>query len=500
MAARRGAAPGKIFRLGEALSLARLVLAGLGPGDPAYVPVPVITAIQKADVVFLRTGKHPAVDALHNLRTDYRTFDDLYESLDSFSAIYAAMVETVMRALDDTDATVVYVTPGHPLVAEEASHRLLQEVGTEVTVEVLAAPSALEAIYAVLKIDPLQGLEIMDAYAVEDSPPTGQRPVILLQLHDRMLASGVKLALLERYPPDTKVTLVQAAGIRGQEQVLPVELHTMDHQEHYDHLTSLYVPAVPSTSAWDRLLHIVASLRAPGGCPWDGEQDHESLRPYLIEEAYEVIDAIDREDVHNLKEELGDLLLQVVLHAQVATDAGRFTMEDVIEGISQKLVRRHPHVFGQSGPIDRQEAVTRWEEIKAAEKEDSPPVSLVDSPVPGPGLVRARKLQERVATVGFDWPHATAVLEKVQEEVDELYEVHKKGSPEDVEDEIGDVLFSVVNYARHAQVDPEVALQRTVRKFSDRFRHVERAARARDKRLSDMSLEEMEEIWQRSKT
>ncbi len=476
------------------------MLAGLGPGDPDYVPVPVVTAIRKADVVFLRTNRHPAMIGLEPLRKDYRTFDRLYETLDSFEDIYTAIVETVVKALGEAEGTVVYATPGHPLVAEEASHRLLKAMGAKATVEILPAPSALEAMYAVLKVDPLQGLEILDGYAVETSPPTGQRPAILMQVHDRMLASTVKLALLDRYPPDTEVTVVKGAGIRGEEQLVTLELHAMDHYDHYDHLTSLYIPALEAAPGWDKLLDIVRQLRAPGGCPWDGEQDHTSLRPYLIEEAYEVVDAIDRQDMHNLKEELGDLLLQVVMHAQVAADTGSFSMEDIVEGISQKLIRRHPHVFGQSGPIDREEAVTRWEEIKAGEREGSTSVSLVEPQVTGPGLMRAHKLQEKVATVGFDWRDAAAVLNKLQEEVDELCEVHREGSHEDVMDEIGDVLFSVVNYARHAKVDPESALARTVRKFSQRFQCIERVARDQGRRLTDMSLDEMETLWQRSKT
>ena len=481
------------------MKMGRLLLAGLGPGDPAYVPVPVITAIQQAAVVFLRTSKHPAMDALDNLRQDYRSFDHLYEEMDAFEEIYQTITETVMGAVKDTEGTVVYLTPGHPLVAEEASQRLLKDARSCLKVEVLPAPSALEGMYAALGIDPLGGLEIVDAYTVEDLPPGGQRPVIILQVHDRMLASNIKIALLEHYPPDTPVTLVRACGVKGEEIILTLKLHEMDHQDHFDHLTSLYIPAVPTASSWDKLNKIVRQLRGPDGCPWDAEQDHQSLRPYLIEETYEVIDAIDRQDMHNLKEELGDLLLQVVMHAQVAAEAGSFTIEDVTDMISQKMIRRHPHVFGRRGASDRQEAVTRWEEMKAAEKEVSPAASLVDSQVPGPGFMRARKLQEKVATVGFDWPDATAVLDKVQEEVDELCEVHQAGNYEDLVDEIGDVLFSVVNYARHAQVDPEAALQKTVSKFSERFRYVEEAARRRGKELADMSLEEMEQLWQRSK-
>ena len=246
----------------------------------------------------------------------------------------------------------------------------------------------------------------------------------------------------------------------------------------------------------------MAALRHPEtGCPWDLQQDFASIAPYTLEEAYEVADAIERGDMDDLKDELGDLLLQVVFHARMAEEADLFAFDDVVDAIADKMIRRHPHVFGDGDADDAQAVRQSWEEKKAqekAEKGKSAPQSLMDDiPLALPGLSRAVKMQNRAARIGFDWPDIEPVFDKLQEEISEVREAIKSGSADAMEDEIGDLLFVVANIARHLKVDPEKAVRRTNGKFTSRFKHLETLAAQSDKQ--GLSLEELEAFWQAAK-
>jgi MazG family protein len=250
----------------------------------------------------------------------------------------------------------------------------------------------------------------------------------------------------------------------------------------------------PVNSAIERLSMIVAQLRAPDGCPWDREQTHESLKPHLLEECYELMEAIDGEDENELKEELGDLLLQVVLHSQMAAEQQRFTLEDVANVIADKLVHRHPHVFGDTRLPDSDAVLSHWDRIKRAEKRER--VSALDGvPKAIPALARAQKIQGRAARAGFDWSDAEGPLEKVREELQEV----ETASDERFEEEIGDLLFATVNLARKKRLDAEQALTRATAKFSSRFREMERLAKLRGLELVSLSLDEMDNLWEEVK-
>lgn len=262
-----------------------------------------------------------------------------------------------------------------------------------------------------------------------------------------------------------------------------------------------------------RLIEIMAALRdRETGCPWDIEQNFATIAPYTIEEAYEVADAIARSDLIDLQEELGDLLLQVVYHAQMAEEAGQFSFGDVVQGITEKMIRRHPHVFGDEQARSARSAKGMWEKIKAREKTErraakiaagiaaDEPTGLLDSvPLPLPALTRALKLQEKAATVGFDWSEAAPILDKIEEEIGELRQAMAAGDHAASEDEFGDVLFALVNLGRKLKLDPEKALAGTNHKFSKRFRFIEKTLEERGKSLADASLDEMEAIWQAAK-
>ena len=252
---------------------------------------------------------------------------------------------------------------------------------------------------------------------------------------------------------------------------------------------------------FQRLTEIMAHLRAPGGCPWDREQTFESIKPYLLEETYEVLDAIDARDWPALAEELGDLMLEAVFFTQMAAEAGLFTVEDSLDAIAEKLVRRHPHVFGDGSAKTPEEVKVRWDEIKAEEKRrnQKPAELLASVPRALPALVEAAQLTARAAGVGFDWPNAGQVLEKLDEELKELAQARLGADRDELEGELGDVLFVLVNLARFLKVDPEQALRRTNRKFRERFGYVESQLKAAGRTPGEASLEEMDALWNEAK-
>ncbi|HDP25541.1 MAG TPA: nucleoside triphosphate pyrophosphohydrolase [Deltaproteobacteria bacterium] len=251
---------------------------------------------------------------------------------------------------------------------------------------------------------------------------------------------------------------------------------------------------------FDRLVEIFERLRGPGGCPWDAEQTHRSISRCALEEAYELFDAIESNDTEHMKEELGDLLLQVLFHSTIAKDLGEFTIRDVINDLAKKLIHRHPHVFGNTLADTSKDVIRNWEQIKQKEQGKRERTSILDGiPESLPGLLHARKVQSVVSRVGFDWQDPSGAIEKIQEELGEVMEALQKGDHDEIVSEIGDLLFSMVNYARLLKVDPEAALRKTIRSFKERFRAIEDEARTNGISLDEMTLEEMDRIWEQAK-
>lgn len=252
--------------------------------------------------------------------------------------------------------------------------------------------------------------------------------------------------------------------------------------------------------SFDRLVELMARLRGPGGCPWDHKQTHESLKPFLIEECYEVVDALDEGDPEKVKEELGDLLFQIVFHARIAEENGEFTMQDVINTNIEKMTRRHPHVFGDARLSTDKEVLANWEEIKKKEKGREGRKSILEGvPRNLPSLLRAHRLQERAARVGFDWTRLEEVLPKLDEEIAEFKGSLRTNDASGIEEELGDLFFVLVNISRFLGVNPDEALRKTISKFVSRFRYIEERAEAAGRPLNDMTIDEMEALWQESK-
>jgi tetrapyrrole methylase family protein/MazG family protein len=500
-----------------------LTIAGLGPGDPGLLGAEVekiLAAAKQGDVrVFLRTVEHPVAARVAREVEGSLCFDDLYSKFDDYDALYEEMARVVVEAA--SLAPTAFLVPGSPFVGESAAKRALEaakESGLEV--RVIPGVSFIEAVLCELGVDAVDdGIQVVDAYEI-DRTVLGEGAVLVAQCHSTELLSNTKLALLEELPADHLVALVDAAS-SSDSKVLWVELAELDRCGFTPgHLTSIFVP--PYDRAPGRSLRafvdLVETLRAPGGCPWDAEQTHHSLSRHLLEETYEVLDAIDAlpheapgGDVDPsayavLEEELGDLLFQIAFHSTLAKEAGAFTMGDVARGIHAKLIARHPHVFGTTEVSGASEVAHNWEVIKSAEKRRESLMDDIGTSLPA--LLLANKMQRRAASAGFDWSHTSGVFEKVEEELNELLSelpefekptVDWAVPPQRVVEEVGDLLFAVVNVARHLRVDPEEALRGAAKRFEHRFRQMEAMAKSEGMNLADLNATELESLWEQAK-
>ncbi|HUS16338.1 MAG TPA: nucleoside triphosphate pyrophosphohydrolase [Chloroflexia bacterium] len=526
-----------------------IIVVGLGPGAWEQVTLEARAVLDAATTVWLRTTTHPtAVHLPQHLRVE--SFDALYERENDFASIYRQIAESLLdlATAASSDEPLVYAVPGHPLVGEASVRHLIAGARTAgVPVRIVAGLSFLEPVCTALEIDPLQGgLQILDGtdllgvgempgqggdgasepfyfspYALPVPPaafPALQGlstllPTLITQVYNDRVAGAVKLALLEKYPADHPTTLVIAAGVPGAERVEHVPLAELDHGHRLDHLACVYLPPLDPLAHprdLDALIYLMGRLRGPGGCPWDREQDHQSLRRYLLEETHETLDAIDSGDLAALAEELGDVLLQVVFHAQVGVSAEEFTLGDVVAHIVTKLVRRHPHVFGEVEVANAAGVVQNWQTIKAAEKQArqaAGPAPADDAglevtallrsvPRSMPALTQTQQISERAAQAGFEWDQMGDVFAKVHEE---LEEVRTADDPEHRAEELGDLLFTLVNVARWWGLNTEETLRAANRKFIARFTAMERLVVADGKQVRGMTGAALEPYWQAAK-
>lgn len=476
-----------------------ITLLGLGPGDPMLLTRQAWQTLENSTEIYVRTRQHPVLNQLPE-GLEVHSFEHLYESGQSLEGTVNQIVKEVLE-LGRRPQGVLYATPGHPLVAEAISKEVVRRAKDEsIPVRVIRGISFLDSIFSDLSISPFPQTSIVDALElvsghVPTFPP--DVPAVAVQIHSREIASDLKRILLEVYPPDHPVRLVFGAGT-PQASVQENLLSEVDRYETFDSISSLYIPPLGNGTSFEAFQEVIAHLRAPEGCPWDREQTHESLRPHLLEEAYEVLAALDSGDPAAMREEFGDLLLQIVLHAQIASEYGEFRMADVLRGVHTKIVSRHPHVFGELDLKDAQDVLNNWERLKAAERQSKgeKEKGLLDGvPAALPALLQAQTYQERAARVGFDWPNVKGVLDKLYEEWKEFNEAPTERQSE----ELGDLLFAAVNLARWYSIDAEDALREANARFKKRFAVIESAARSEGRRLDDLSLEEMDAHWNRAK-
>ncbi|QGG54203.1 nucleoside triphosphate pyrophosphohydrolase [Paenibacillus sp. B01] len=536
-----------------------IAVAGLGTGDPDQLTLGIWRRLQAADAIYVRTAKHPMMDMLRETGVPIHSFDRLYEQSESFPEVYDAIADELIRlakgsAPPDAAAVppnaaavppnaaaappaaaaavppnaaatpaasaasahsaasgraVLYAVPGHPMVAERTVQLLRERCPREgVELTVLGGESFLEIAFTRLGFDPIEGFQLLDAAGLQPHLLQPQLHTLIGQVYDGFTASDVKLTLMERYPEEHPVTIGHALGVAGEERIVTVPLYELDRGQDYGNLSLVYVPASNDerlrSRSFDRLHEIVSILRSPDGCPWDREQTHQSIRKNFIEELYEALEAIDADDPDGMREEFGDVILQVMLHSQMEEETGAFTVYDVIQELNEKLIFRHPHVFGADGASDAGEALASWERMKAEEKRikgrDADRSSVLDGvPKDLPALLAAYKLQKKASKVGFDWNELEPMLAKIEEELREVREAAGLGDAEASAGEVGDLLFAVVNAARFLGADPEEALARTNAKFKRRFLYVEEQLRINGKSFDQTDLLEMDRWWEEAK-
>ncbi len=520
----------------------QILIVGLGPGAFNLISLQTLEALH-ARIVLLRTARHPAVDefAGHDIR--YSACDDLYERHATFEEVYQAIVQRVLDMAADS-GEVVYAVPGDPCTAERTVQMLLQlgREQDELRVDTLPALGALNLIQQRLALDPGEGLLIADARdpllrASYDAPAPEEHAAyhgaqslntgvatVWMQVDTALIASHLKLLLLEHYPPEHPVIVLTALGA-PQEEIITLPLEELDRGAAITHLTSLFVPAL----SWAQRRHtvtdlraIMALLRSERGCPWDREQDMASLRRTVIEEAYETVDAIDRDDPLAVAEELGDLLLNILFLAQLGAEEGVFDFDEVVQALAEKLIRRHTHVFGDAEAETSGAVLKNWEGIKAGERIEKGEHSIFDDvPQALPALARAQKLQKRAARVGFDWQDFRGPLLKIHEELEELSQEigvteswerppllrepltpnpeaqrsAESAVPARTTHEVGDLLFATVNLCRFLHLDAEEVLREANARFMRRFHRVESALHARNQRVEDLPLEALDQVW-----
>ncbi|MEJ5309286.1 MAG: nucleoside triphosphate pyrophosphohydrolase [Anaerolineae bacterium] len=477
-----------------------ITIVGLGPGAFEQLTQEALATLSQASAVWLRTARHPVVSylpagpALHS-------FDSLYEEARTFDEVYATIAQRVLT-LGARPEGVVYAVPGHPLVGESTVTQILKaarEAG--IPTRVVPGLSFIEPTLTALGLDALDGLQIVDALDVVGSyyPMLNpDRPALIAQVYSRSVASDLKLVLMNLYPDEHQTALVDAAGTAA-ETVVWGPLYEIDHRDHTP-LTSLYVAPLPYIGGFEHLLETVAHLRSPEGCPWDREQTHASLRENLLEEAYEVLEALDREDDDALCEELGDLLLQVALHAQIAGEEGAFRMADVIAHIDAKLKRRHPHVWGEVQVAGAHDVVVNWEAIKREEREHKAHASSADTfrslldgvPKTLPALAQARAYSSRAARVGLDMVEITAAVAHIQQTVEAFLRAHPAEARSLA---LGEALFAIAQCADRLELDPEAALREANTRFARRMRRVEQTAHAQGLTLTSLDAAEWLRLW-----
>lgn len=482
-----------------------ITIVGLGPGSFKHITLETWELLNGNRPLLLRTAKHPCVDTLKTCGVSFSSFDYLYEQAEDFASLYQQIAAAVLeKAKQGQD--IVYAVPGSPLVAEKTVELIsaqAREAGISLTI--IPAMSFLEILYTRLGVDPITGVTIVDAADLALLPPDLVTGLIITQVYSRQVASEAKLALMDYFGDEYQVTVVRHLGL-PEEQITKVMLFELDRLDGIDHLTSVYVPHRPARSklfSLDPVVDVMARLRSPGGCVWDIEQTHLSLRRYIVEEVYEVLEAIELADGVKLCEELGDLLLQIVFHARLAEESGGFTMQDVVNTVTEKMVRRHPHVFGKITVRDAAEVVVNWDQIKKREKAGERIGVLDGIPSGLPTLMAAYKLQAKAAKVGFDWDDIGPVWDKIAEELDELKEaaaLPEAKRAQKTEDELGDVLFAVVNLARFMGIDPETALNRTNNKFRWRFNYIEAKLKEQGIAWENTVLADLDVLWEEAKS
>jgi len=475
-----------------------ITVVSLGPGDARLLTMQSLEALRKSKFLILRTARHRAAEWLKEEGIAFDDFDALYDEFEDFDDLHAEMARRLW-SLAASKALTFAVIDAQNDGAVRALRASRPEDGK---VTILPGVTMADSCLAMLpeEFEQSGSVRILPAMDAVDASPDPATPLLVTELFDRVLVSQLKLHLSEHYGDEIQIVLFPSS-VKINRKPLVIPLMELDRQHTYDHTVCLYIPAVDIQKrdryCFSDLLQVLHRLRQE--CPWDREQTHETLRKYLIEEAYEAVNAIDEDDMDHLADELGDVLLQIVFHADIAQDFGEFSINDVTTNIVRKLIYRHAHIFGNEHCDTTDEVAQSWEQLKKAEKGLTTQASVLADVSQGlPALMRACKVQKKAANVGFDWDDAIGALPKIHEEAEEVLAELEAGH--DPGEELGDLLFSCVNVARLAGKEPELLLKAATEKFIRRFTAMENLIISDEKSLEGLTLAEMDVYWYRVKS
>lgn len=475
-------------------------IVGLGPGNIEALTLGAINELKKSKNLILKTNQHQVSEYLRNEKIKFESYDYIYDNKSDFSEIYGEIINDLVDRYFKF-GEVTYAVPGNPLESEKSVTNLIEICKVKsIPYKIIPSVSFLDEIIRVLEIDLTDGMQIVDALDINKQIFNNRVGVLVNNLCNSLITSEVKRKLLEYYDDKIKVFYCNGIGMNN-EKIKSISLNELDMQEDLNYSTFLYIPkdSKAKKDIYD-LMNIIDLLRSENGCPWDREQNHFSIRKAVIEESYEVCDAIETNDIHALVEELGDVLLQVVFHASLGKDNGTFNMTDVIEGICEKMIYRHPHVFGNENVNSTSEVLTNWDELKKKEKHFETFTDELKGVAKAlPALIRANKVQKKANKIGFDWDNVEGPIKKVKEELNEVIDVYKTENKARITEEIGDLIFSCVNVSRFLKVDAEEALNKTTDKFINRLNYIEEKAKEKGMKLENMVLDDMDKLWNESK-
>ena len=474
-----------------------LTIVTLGTGNEMFLTRGVEKALYAAQHVVLRTERHPMVDFLRAEGIAFESLDALYDACEDFDAFNrAAAVKLLSLA---KEANVCYAVSDASFDTTVSTIQRLKPRDAQVVL--LPGVSHAERCLSLIE----NHRDAMRLYTAESfllSRVSPEEDLLLVELHSRECAGECKLKLMELMPEEEEITFITGNEKTGELKRSTIPLFELDRQKYYDHLTAVFIPGVEMLKRerfdMDDLMHVVRRLRAPDGCPWDREQTHETLLTDLLEESYEFIQAVRDEDIDHMYDELGDVLLQVALHTEIARQCGEFNLNDVTSAIAGKMIERHTHVFGQVKADTSEDVLNNWEALKREQRGIQTHADAMDNVSTGLSpLMRAAKVQKKARKVGFDWDSAQEALYKVHEEADEVLDNLKKGI--DPAEELGDLFFAAVNVCRLCKKDPDLALHFATNKFIHRFRKMENAIKTAGKSLEDLTLSEMDVYWNAGK-
>ncbi|MEA1974847.1 MAG: nucleoside triphosphate pyrophosphohydrolase [Bacillota bacterium] len=471
----------------------KIIIVGLGPGPEKLLTLEAYEILKNAKNLFFRTESHPVVEKLIKSGIKYRSYDSYYDLYDGFDELFESIGDDLINQVNNFEE-IIYAVPGNPSMYDDSVRYLFEKSFDDYEIEVIYGASVHEVAFASIDTAITDQFSVINALEIKKHNINYKQNNMIIGVYNQYIASDIKINLLINYELEHKVYFIYRAKTEN-EYIAKVSLEEIDRLDKYDHLTCIYIPKNEKKKSFSDFVEIMDFLRSEDGCSWDREQTNNSLIPHTIEEVYEVISAIESENYDDFKEELGDLFLQIIFYAQINSEKGYFDIYDVIDSVVKKLIRRHPHIFGGIKKKNNDSNIY-WESIKRKEYDEKYIYESMERiPKKLPSLMKSYKIQEKAAKAGFDWNSIDGATEKLDEEINELIEARKTGNVDSIIDELGDVLFSIVNVARFLKIRPEIALESTNRKFISRFKKMERSDISIERGFASLSLEEMEKLW-----